>query len=418
MQGDDSTSRQRPAKRPRIAPPVGFAKSSNPVKITAPKFVSAFDDHRKSVWSPRGSTKPLSKSIQIAPSALPSSTQSKVLGESAPAPLTNRPLRPLKPPSLVLLPDLKYDRQASGSNKSSSKTSLLQPVALSGSNKDKPREALKGITARLVRPPSPPASKVPLKSAVAPPSYSSIPGSSRVPAHKLKSIFETNVARATDINSEHGAAELLGLYLQQHGHGHVDPLEREIQRGLGQSPEKKAKTTKNERYFRGGFAEQAKIRFSQGQTALALWQASLELEMRPASGRRPPSDMRLRVSTVLYTSSHADCQRPAHAPCLALVRGLAKTKGGGGEAMVTALLNFDGTVRPGVRFNDLTEVQAERDICLFRPWVEIDVAQGHANELPLLVGPLRDLLDVHVKDFGERGRVLFCTRFWIVPRTK
>ena len=60
----------------------------------------------------------------------------------------------------------------------------------------------------------------------------------------------TNVALATDIRSESGQAEVLSLYLQQHGHGFVDPTEREMRRGLETSPEKLSKYTKNAKFAR------------------------------------------------------------------------------------------------------------------------------------------------------------------------
>lgn len=71
--------------------------------------------------------------------------------------------------------------------------------------------------------------------------------------------MQTRIARATDIRTEQGTAEILAIFLRHHGTGYVDPVEREMTRGLEQSPEKrnKAKGHKFLRcvfvmWFRGG----------------------------------------------------------------------------------------------------------------------------------------------------------------------
>ena len=54
----------------------------------------------------------------------------------------------------------------------------------------------------------------------------------------LKPISATRIALATDIRSEGGAAEVLGLFVQQHGTGYVSIDDRELARGLDFSPHK------------------------------------------------------------------------------------------------------------------------------------------------------------------------------------
>ncbi len=61
------------------------------------------------------------------------------------------------------------------------------------------------------------------------------------PGTKLMPITKTPIALATNIHTESGLNELLSIYIEQHGTGYVDPMERELRRGLEQSPEKKSK---------------------------------------------------------------------------------------------------------------------------------------------------------------------------------
>lgn len=61
------------------------------------------------------------------------------------------------------------------------------------------------------------------------------------PGTKLMPITKTPIALATDIHTESGLNHLLSLHIEQHGTGYVPPMERELRRGLEQSPEKKSK---------------------------------------------------------------------------------------------------------------------------------------------------------------------------------
>lgn len=65
----------------------------------------------------------------------------------------------------------------------------------------------------------------------------------------MTSIMQTRIARATDIRTEAGTAEILAIFLRHHGTGYVDPVEREMKRGLEQSPEKRNKK-KQHRFLR------------------------------------------------------------------------------------------------------------------------------------------------------------------------
>lgn len=68
---------------------------------------------------------------------------------------------------------------------------------------------------------------------------------------KLRTISETHIARATDINSETGAASLFSIALLGREEETEEGLEKEMRRGIGLSP------TKPGRHKPGGFARYA-----------------------------------------------------------------------------------------------------------------------------------------------------------------
>jgi len=76
------------------------------------------------------------------------------------------------------------------------------------------------------------------------------------PPRPSKPVSRTRIALATDLWTEGGRADLLGLTLEQHGVPYATPTEKAIRRGLEVSP-RKAGIGKEIRYARGGLAEQA-----------------------------------------------------------------------------------------------------------------------------------------------------------------
>ena len=74
-------------------------------------------------------------------------------------------------------------------------------------------------------------------------------GPSLLDASKLKTISTTRVALATDPRTESGTSEILALQLGQAVSSYVPPAQRELNRGLGQSPEKASKA-KSAKYIR------------------------------------------------------------------------------------------------------------------------------------------------------------------------
>ncbi|KAH9834408.1 uncharacterized protein C8Q71DRAFT_768573 [Rhodofomes roseus] len=390
----------RPAKRPRLELPDGFAKASTPAKKATPlKFVSAFETQ-----PPRAKpTKIVKAKAGVPPSDLPrppkQGTPAKNTGASSSKPTSLRVLKPPAPPQAP---------KSAAADSPSKNVSALRarpppPPPQKGAN-----EQLTSIRHLQPRPVTPPPKHSQHLKSIAPPPLP-VAGPSRLSASDLKTIFTTNVALATDIRSESGQAEVLSMYLQQHGHGFVDPTERELQRGLEQSPEKLSKHTKNAKFARGGLADRAKIQFKHRQTSLSLWQASLELELR--ANRRPTPDMRLRVTSILYAATETDHLRASHPPCLTLLRCSIMPEFRQEETML--LLNFDAASgASALRFQKPGDLQVGREVFLWKPWYSVIPPPEVCRRLAVLNQQDQDSSEGQTADLGT---VLFCTRFWLAP---
>lgn len=254
-------SSARPAKRPRLKGPDGFqvTNSKKFVHKHPPSFVSSFgapkssindlDGNREksktSIRSPRecpqtlfmtelpdfgdasrvrreakGKEKalsvrsadhcePLEKPSTAANDAEPGSSRAPIVKRPNVAPPKSASVHPpailpqMKPPSFVL----GAPKNASSSTKPLS--SILKPPLLHQPSNSK---------AIIMKPLAPPTLE---------PSFLK-----KKPSTDMKAISSF----ATDPTKDGAGAELLSLFLQQHGHDFVPPLEREIQRGIGLSP--------------------------------------------------------------------------------------------------------------------------------------------------------------------------------------
>ena len=162
---------------------------------------------------------------------------------------------------------------------------------------------------------------------------------------------------------------------------------------------------------RGGLADRAKILLKQRQTALSLWQASLELELR--AKRRPSPDMRLRVVSILHAATEADHLRTAHPPCLVLLRCAIMPEFRQEEVML--LLNFDAASGASpVRFHKMADIHVGREIFLWKPWQTIDVPSSAFAPLFAHLNVEADGASVS-GEVGDMRTALFCTRFWLAP---
>lgn len=160
-------------------------------------------------------------------------------------------------------------------------------------------------------------------------------------------------------------------------------------------------------HSRGGLAGKARILLKQRQTALALWQAALELELR--ANRRPTPDMRLRVVSILHAATEADHLRVAHPPCLALLRCAIMPEFRQEEIML--LLNFDAASGAStMRFHKIANLHTGRDIFLWKPWQTVKIPSSSAELLAH-----RNVDGVTSGEASDEQTMLFCTRFWLAP---
>ncbi|KAG9311023.1 hypothetical protein JVU11DRAFT_8920 [Chiua virens] len=339
----------RPPKKPRLQGPDGFQKSKPTSRYKPPesitKFVSAFDNvpppsppKKKHVSSsharnpfvdfhvpnqPEAGPSKLSNR-QLKPASAHQAEKTRVLKppvflpppvdfhvpnqpEAGPSKPSNRQSKPasahqaektlkvLKPP-VFLPPPQTTDVEASKSTKpAGTRLSALQPTlkAAAPAPPEKPRYTLKPPPV-----PIPPATKpsVPLKPLAPPPPLPVPENRVTSPKKPMKTIFTTSVAQATDPTKEGGGAELLSLFLQQHGHNFMSATDRELQRGVMVSPDKRSRG-KDPKFVRGGLAERFQHQISCTKTDVALWKRQMERKMD--SGAKVGSDMQLRILRVL-----------------------------------------------------------------------------------------------------------------------
>lgn len=330
----DVTSMERPPKKPRLHGPDGFQKSKPTSRYKPPesitKFVSAFDspapksppkknaaathDRLRNPFvdadvpnDPEAGPSRLSAPKPLKPSSFahPPRLAAQKADKSLPA------LKILKPP--VLLPP------PAAVAPQTTKTASATPSSLKPTLKHPPARPEK-LMSVLKPPPLPiqPSAKssVTLKALAPPPFPERRPTS---PTKPMKTILTTSIALATDPTKEGAGAELLSLFLKQHGHGFTSSTERELQRGVMVSPDKRSrgKDPKFVRYvhvlsapvsasldlilamhrYSGGLAEHFQHRISCTKTDFVLWRRQMEQKLE--SGTKYAPDMRLRILRVL-----------------------------------------------------------------------------------------------------------------------
>ncbi|KAM5530835.1 hypothetical protein V8D89_015479 [Ganoderma adspersum] len=409
---------QRPSpakKRKLLHAPEGFETlKSTSAKAPARKFTSAFSDPKRSKMTPRDSA----IRLQVPPK--PPAFQPSIVGPSKgpslrvlrPPPLPPDPpqagpsnlppvlrppgkpvpVRPMKPPSFP------------SASSPASKFTLKSHIPVFAPKKLLNAKPVLKASIQEFRPPSPPPPAAPTKvgrsiSAIQPPPPPpSRKGPSLPDASKLKTISTTRVALAMDPRTESGTSEILALQLGQAVSSYVPPAQRELNRGLGQSPEKASKA-KSAKYIRGGLAERAQRLFAQQNTRLTLWYKDMELQVQRPEAHTPVApDLCLRIFEVAHMTSIANLQRSQNVPRLSIVK-CAKVVGGRTTGDLTVLLDFGIPGSASAKAHTLDEVKKGRDLQVWAPWNSSD---SGAEEL---------------RRFGALPRddtTLFCTRFRIV----
>ncbi|KAF9468242.1 hypothetical protein BDZ94DRAFT_1304524 [Collybia nuda] len=289
-----------PRKRQRMAGPEGFSKPlTTPVKVNTPTFVSGFGT---STMEPN--SRPLSASKTAKPlstSRVPPAFESFLESSSKPkSVVAKKPVVRLKPPSL---PDLKIRTRPNYGlhNEPKSLRRRIQPPSLAPVNPE-------GINTNITpmrkvtlpffgQPPVTPSKPTMKLNAIAPP---------RLPTptarESMLPISKTTIARATDLTTDQGTAELASIFLRDQHPDIFNPAHHPDDMNgfwMGMSPEKEGKNTKGkgkEKFKRNGLAAQASALFARSHTALALWHKEIELKL---SSHSVQPDLRARIVKIL-----------------------------------------------------------------------------------------------------------------------
>ncbi|KAI0087616.1 hypothetical protein BDY19DRAFT_239399 [Irpex rosettiformis] len=391
---DCSEEIARPAKRPRLGQglPDGFAPSTSTVRhlVAAPKVQSEFDE--KSFGNATRSIRPLGRPDFAG-----------LVPKPATKPNGNKPLLPPRPPPP--LPSISKPKNSAIS--SPMKLSGLRPI-LSQPNtftrETKTTNARESKTSSMLH--NPPVIRPRLTDS----SLKPIPGPPLLPRtepkgpppispSKLKTISTTRVAIATDPHAESVPSELFSLLLKQGCSTYVDAVDRELGRGLIQSPERNKNGGGKGKYIRGGLAEAFSRRFAQSNTDQKLWE---EHTMRSYGDgkRRMKADLKLKTITLLHrspipanTSIKTKSPMVTLAKCLVLDSQTTEFKRG---KEVTVLFRHSSVAKS-------TDIQLHGDVevHVWRPWLQL------SNDSTRSAGPL-----------GTTSPVWLCSRFHVFKPTE
>ncbi|KAH9948469.1 hypothetical protein B0H21DRAFT_235068 [Amylocystis lapponica] len=366
------------------SPSASRAKPTSVGKVAIPHFELAFDDAASSLPKPPSKVSVRSTDIQ----RLHGAHQSKK-SDYAPA-QKPRSLRVQKPPVIAPSPP--------DAPREQSPTKKLTELSL-------PRLVLPSHTRDTIEPPSTPP---PGRRSVALPH--AIADASRAVSANMKTIFTTEFARATDINSEHGPAQLLSIFLQQNQPDFIDPIDRELQRGLGQSPEKAGKP--KEAKYRGRWAGFANGLFRRNDRLLTLWRMDIGAQLQQQALHVPPA-LRLRILSVVQPTAFASHHRSPVVSTTALLHCHVDSKPD--EEDVAVLLHFDSTPNPSSILNKAEDLKDGGEIHVWNPWRTLQLSGGPDVVRDPVETVQGEVSLTNMPDRCRSGRVLFCSRFWIVP---
>ncbi|KAF8621480.1 hypothetical protein AX15_007770 [Amanita polypyramis BW_CC] len=285
----------QPHKKPRLMPvgvPDGFGKSpaQSKAKIVAPQFTSAFAQSSSVAPKPRSTIKAphssLDPHLRDVGSASSSSEHAKFTVRKAPpaADLLVAEARPIvrpnpaasRPDPFIAFKDVLRDKrplQQDDLFAPSLKKHQVPELAYALLENERDKEKL------VKRVSSPP--KLP-------------PGSHTKHLFTLSTI---GIARATDISTDNGNAELASIFLDDQ---HPEILQGEenngeMWRGLNFSPQKKRYGHHGPQFVRNGLASRASQVLGRMQTSLTLWQREMERQLTPDTYSGLNSDLRLTI---------------------------------------------------------------------------------------------------------------------------
>ncbi|KAJ3810390.1 hypothetical protein F5876DRAFT_76809 [Lentinula aff. lateritia] len=315
-----------------ILEPDGFAISKppqKPGKAAPPTFHSAFDTSKKhraaenhdprraelSANSKSTATRPLVSVpdftldialIQVADgsrriASTPKKPTSKVIASSGTKLSTklNNPSLRFAPASKEVQPVFHENQpipSASSSTRpisfSKPKIPILPPRQDLTSTKIPAKPMLKSLAPPRLQTPKPaPGQKI-----LPPPPPPPIPVST--PSKPLRTIATTRMARAIDLSTENGAAELASIVLQTSSDSEIVDT-TDFKSGLELSPQKSHSFGRGPKFARNGLAAHAASLLSHANTSLVLWAKECS-----TVSTFPKADLRIRVVRVIHPPVH------------------------------------------------------------------------------------------------------------------
>ncbi|KAF5376076.1 hypothetical protein D9615_007729 [Tricholomella constricta] len=453
------------SKRRRVMElPDGFAKR-NPVdviskaNIQVPKFTSAFDEPAQPIQQ-----KPNSKSkVARLPYAFEISSKSQLK-----KPVSKTNLRQLPVPIIPLPPKEKEKNRLPAFR-------IVPPpdprIAVQAELSSTTTPALQLRPPPLPPPPRNAASSksgVPLKSLSAPTIFAPTETS---PDDSMRTISTTDIALATDLFTDSGAAELAHIFLRdQHPEIAASNKEEHMEWNIGMSPQKGAKFVKGKgketKFVKGGMAERVREVMARSHTSLALWHKETELKLASSSSssRRLNPDIRLRIVKIVDSPAGAKSSSPRKpsfsasagvSPGVAfchivssppvkhphLVRVSSRTRE---EQRHLVVLSFPTTAPPrlrgqkGIYVRNPEDFVLGREVCVWEPWLEVSLtSQSPSVDNTSSLNVDQELVELSVAPFPTlpstfprsspspvsnedsnlhiADTVLLCSRFVILP---
>ncbi|KAF8064075.1 hypothetical protein FPV67DRAFT_1503422 [Lyophyllum atratum] len=466
MSLSSNNEQELPAKKRRrvMGRPDGFEihkPSVNVPKtnIQVPRFTSAFGMNVQSVQQ-----KPLSKPKLDARSPF---IHKEALKPSLNKPTSKTNLRQLPVPSFPLAPKEK------DKDKDFAPAHRIRPPP-------DPRCAAKTETTSITvphlqlrpppLPPPPPNAPllrpgVPLKNLPAPTIFAS---ADTALEKDMRTISTTEIALATDLFTDSGAAELAHIFLRdQHPEITASTKEEPSEWNLGMSPQKGTKfvkgTGKEAKFVKGGLAARASELMACSHTSLALWHKETERQLATSSHRMTP-DLRLRIVEIIDSPAAAKPSSPRKrtfsvsttvSPGVALCRVIStRLSKHPRPTHVTpdirekqhhlVVLSFPTTAPPRLKGQKEIYVRNPedfipgREVCVWEPWLEVsrlpqspsldDFSSNNMDPelMGLIAAPFPTLPSTYPRSSpppGSMGHgdirisdtVLLCSRFVIMP---
>ncbi|KAG6841802.1 hypothetical protein C0991_006686 [Blastosporella zonata] len=227
----------------------------------------------------------------------------------------------------------------------------------------------------------------------------------------MRTISTTDIALATDLFTESGAAELAHIFLHDQ-HPEIAAFNKQAhpEWNIGMSPQKGVKYVKGKgkeaKFVKGGLAARSFELISQSHTSLTLWQKETELQLASSSSRLN-SDLRLRIVKIIEPPAGAKSSSPrkpsfaansATSTAVAICRVVSTPSRHPHvvdyiprirEKQYHLVVLTFATIAPprlrgrnGVYVRNPEDFIAGRELCLWQPWHEVSLSSKLSSSSP------------------------------------